>query len=291
MRTLLGLAFLFLVASACLSEEGSPGEAQNKPNASQNNQQTSPAAPSPSPPPTITFAPVINVSTAKHAGEPSYCPAPKGWKEWGTFAWCRSWEWLDPEKVIAIFTVILGAATGLLWLSTRGLVKEARRTGERQLRGYLSVTPTVVATASNQERFVQIIAKVKNHGQTPITQINSVFGVEFFANPLPDGFEYPAPTQPINLEATLFPQMDMDYWFNFDLALDAAEFQALENNQVRLHLWGQTFYTTAFGERCYTEFKASVGGPDFVANLRATRRNQTAAPYKWWWEQGHGFGT
>jgi hypothetical protein len=197
---------------------------------------------------------------------------------------------LDAEKIIAIFTVILGVTTGFLWLATRSLVGEARQTGERQLRGYLSVTPKTVATSAREERFVQIFCIVKNHGQTPVREINFVFEVDFLPNPLATGFVFPNPSIPIAMAATLFPQMEMDNWFNFDRTLTVEEFEALEKDLLRLHIWGKAFYTTAFGESCFTEFKASVGGRSFVADLRATRRKQQGPGFKWEWGEGHGYG-
>ncbi len=48
----------------------------------------------------------MNVYTGKPAGEEGHCASPKDWKEWGAFAWCRSLDWIDAERVIAVFTVI-----------------------------------------------------------------------------------------------------------------------------------------------------------------------------------------
>src|SRR2546423_983870 len=43
----------------------------------------------------------------------------------------------NAEAIVALFTVILGIATWLLWRSTKRLVEGAERTAERQLRAYI----------------------------------------------------------------------------------------------------------------------------------------------------------
>ena len=129
--------FLFLdLGSSAISEIRGP----NKPvtATSYNNQKSDeadkpayrfPAWPSAQPAPRV-----INIFTAKHSGDVSECSGYKDWKNWGTFVWCRFWEWVDAERVIAIFTIILGIATWLLWRSTDKLVIGAENMSKRQLR-------------------------------------------------------------------------------------------------------------------------------------------------------------
>jgi hypothetical protein len=150
----LAVGLMLLWAAPAISEESGPRPFEHKTEAPQTNekngagpQQTS--APAPSLP-----TPIINVYTAKHAGEESRCSQPKDWKEWGSFAFCRSIEWIDAERTIAIFTVILGIATGFLWLATQNLVKEAKETSKRELRAYISVTPQGVGTSDREERYL-----------------------------------------------------------------------------------------------------------------------------------------
>ena len=236
--------------------------------------------------------PLINVYTAKQTDKKSECTKPENWNEWIPFAWCRSVEWLDPEKTIAIFTVILGIATGFLWWATRNLVIDAKETSGRQLRAYISANPLEIVSADQEERFVQITFQVKNHGQTPAGELHYIFGFDVFPNPSPEGFCYPAPTIPIHADNTLFPQGEMTVWFNFNRLLSTEEFAAVEQDGLRLHIWGTIFYRTAFEKhgQCRTDFRASVGGPAFVATLRAHRRKQAGPGFKWTWEAGHGSG-
>jgi len=43
------------------------------------------------------------------------------------------------NEILAAFTVILALSTIFLWFATRDLVKEAKRTSERQIRAYVSI--------------------------------------------------------------------------------------------------------------------------------------------------------
>jgi hypothetical protein len=47
----------------------------------------------------------------------------------------------NAESIIALFTIILGIATWLLWRATKRLVEGADRTAERQLRAYVFANP------------------------------------------------------------------------------------------------------------------------------------------------------
>jgi hypothetical protein len=141
------LAVLLALCGVAHSEEGGPGESEGKAEAAQTDNQHGGTpkqitVPANSPAPTI-----ININTGKHSGEESHCAQPKDWKEWGSFAWCRSLEWIDAERIIAIWTVVLGIATCILgvatvkpWRATDRLVKGAEETAQRQLRAYVSVT-------------------------------------------------------------------------------------------------------------------------------------------------------
>ena len=149
-----------------------------------------------------------------------------------------------------------------------------------------------ISGTEQEERFVQITFLLKNHGQTPAREMHYIFGFDIFSNPLPGGFSYPAPTTPIHAEAALFPQGEMTVWFNFNRLISTEEFGLVERDGLRLHIWGTVFYRTAFEEQGqrHTNFRASVGGPAFIATLRANRRNQKAPGFRWTWEADHGSG-
>lgn len=284
------LAVLLALCTAAHSEESRPAESEHKVDAARPNAHESHGAQEITVPANSATPTIINVSSGKHGGEESQCAQPKNWKEWHSFTWCRSWEVLDAEKIIAAFTVILAFATYALWKATDRLVKDASESSSRQLRAYVSINPTEIFSSDREERFAQINALVKNHGATPAREMHYLFDFSSFPHPLPANFAYPAPTVPIDLDGSLFPQGEMTVWFNFDRLLTTDEFAAVEADALRLHLWGRAFYRTAFGEQCHTDFRASVGGPAFIANLRALRRKSEGPRFNWRWEQGHGSG-
>lgn len=194
------------------------------------------------------------------------------------------------ETIVAVFTVILGIGTILLWSATKLLVEKSDEASQRQLRAYISVNPIRIYSAAIEERFNRVDFSLKNHGQTPANEIHHVFSVQVFPNPLPEGFTYPSAAVPVHSESALFPQGEMVVWFNFDCLLDTEQFNLLERDGLRLHIWGQTFYRTVFEQQAHTDFRASVGGPQFVANLRAVRRQLPPPEFQWTWESGHGSG-
>jgi len=59
---------------------------------------------------------------------------------------------INADAVIAAFTIILGLATGFLWLATRDLVREARDTGTKQIaeaKSLATATQTAADAAKN----------------------------------------------------------------------------------------------------------------------------------------------
>lgn len=176
------LAVLLALCGAAHSEERSPRESESKAEAAQPNDQQGATAQQPTAPTAAASAPVINVYTAKHAGEESHCAKPKDWKEWPAFSWCKADAWIDAERVIALFTVILGIATWLLWRATKSLVEGAERTAERQLRAYVSVTKAVLEHFGYNDK-PKITVEVRNSGQTPAYKLRCNLVV--FAGPFP----------------------------------------------------------------------------------------------------------
>lgn len=286
------IAFLLVVLSTqAFSEESNPRGSESKADTTQGDNQRGGAPKQITVPANSASPTIINVTAGKQTGEESNCSHPKNWTEWGSFSVCRSFEWFDSEKTIAIFTVILGIATGFLWWATRALVRGAEDTARRQLRAYISINPVEInSTADSEERFTQVTCFLKNHGQTPAREMHYIFDFDVLPNPLVSGFVFPPPTIPIHANSTLFPQADMRVWFNFNRLLTTEEFNLVEQDRLRLHIWGSVFYKTAFAQQCQTDFRASVGGPAFVANLRAVRRNTKGPSFNWTWEPGHGEG-
>lgn len=72
----------------------------------------------------------------------------------------------NADSIIALFTVILGFATWLLYWATRALVKGAERASQRQLRAYISVVSGGMKIQNGL--VLHISARFKNSGQTPM---------------------------------------------------------------------------------------------------------------------------
>jgi hypothetical protein len=192
------------------------------------------------------------------------------------------------DETLTGFTVVLAFSTIFLWIATRDLVEGAEETARRQLRAYLSMSPKGVGTARNEERIVRVEWFTKNHGQTPASEIHHIFNFDVLPNPLPAAFVYPPATVSLDTNSILAPGQDMTTWFDVNRLLTTEEFTEVERNARRFHVWGTTFYRDAFGRQRQMDLRASVGGGEFIANLRATHRGQSGPDFKWSWEAGHG---
>src|SRR6185369_3288838 len=131
--------------------------------------------------------PIINIYPGKYAGEETQCTSAKDWKDlkdwrdwkdWGWFSLCRSFEWMNPERVLAVWAVILGIATFLLLLATRKLVKDARNARTRQerdsrllQRAYLSVQPDGIRRLYKPPETAQASISIVNAGNLPARNI------------------------------------------------------------------------------------------------------------------------
>jgi hypothetical protein len=78
------------------------------------------------------------------------------------------------DSLLVAFTALLFVATLLLWRSTRGLVKSADQTAQRQLRAYVYVH-NVRMLEMNSGYDPNILIIVKNFGQTPARRITNTF--------------------------------------------------------------------------------------------------------------------
>ena len=215
--------------------------------------------------------PIVNVHTAKHVGEESHCVQPKDWKDWGSFVWCRSLEWLDAERIIAIFTVILGLATCILgaatiklWRATDRLVMGAANTAERQLRAYVSVKTIKMEDYRNAGTMgvdgtvvpgtvhnYKIAAEIENTGQTPTRK--AVVNINRGLRPtkLPDDFDFP--DGPKSEVAAIGARSTFD---TLDFFVSIAEVEKVIEKKQKMYVWGWVDYNDVFERtpRHRTEF-------------------------------------
>lgn len=240
-------------------------------------------------------------------GKPE-CSQPKTHDEADLCEQRRMAEAAENTLVLSKIQLILGViGAALLFLTlfygrqaARGAVVAARAaqasvatasdTAERQLRAYVSVTP---ATLQNFKTpwTVGYDCVVKNHGQTPASEINYVFGTGVFPNPLPPDFAFPAPDRAIIKNGALFPDKEYFVWFRHNEDLAAQDIADVESDAKRLHVWGTARYRDAFGRMRTTEFSASVGGQQFSASVNAMLSGGTAKDFRWEWGEHHGRST
>lgn len=283
MRPLL-IGLLLLWAAPVFSEESNPSPSENKTEPTETNsgnlkQSSAPAASIP--------APVINVYTAKHAGEESHCSRPKDWKEWPAFSWCEVNGWLDAERVIAVFTVVLGIATWLLWRATDRLVEGADQTARRQLRAYISVTPKKVFNWKHEKYRVGVGFDIENHGQTIGFEICHSFSMAILDFPLADGFVFPETARQYDQNNSLFPRAILPVRLWHDTALAPAETQDVESASKAFFTWGVMTYRDSFGKERSTNFCFSFGGPDFANVMKGI----AGAEWNWELHPGHNDAT
>jgi hypothetical protein len=263
MRRLGFLCFLFFIlCTSSFSKESGPREGKRKIETSQTIDKTG------DDPQSLPYnlpvwvgvqsqSPIINVFTAKHAGEQSECSTHEDRTEWASLAWCRSWEWLDSERVIAIFTVVLGLATGALWRSTDRLVTGAEKTAERQLRAYVFPTKVVLTNATTSPK---ITIEYQNCGQTPAYNVAIWTTTASAIYPLleePHGPEieptaswgHIGPGIPIHLDT--FPEP----------SVTPGEIAALAQGNGALYMYGVLSYVDAFKKSRSLKFCYFKGGP------------------------------
>jgi hypothetical protein len=285
------LAVLLALCGTAHSEEGGPGESKGKADAAQKSNQKGETAQQPPVPTGLPAPPIINIYTAKHAGEESHCTKPKDWKEWGSFVWCRSFEWIDAERIIAIWTVVLGFATCILgiatwrlWSATDRLVTGAEDTAERQLRAYVLVQPVTLYDFAEGRRLSADFT-IRNVGQTPAYRVRAVADIDIFDHPLVDyqgELILPDPNAPIPTRA-LQPTGDFLCGGQMDRPLTALDvMQVLAGENRRVYLFGVVIYEDAFGEERRTKFCCYVGGREFARIVHlAQQQKSTAIKMPW----------
>lgn len=185
---------------------------------------------------------------------------------------------------IAAFAIILGLFTVSLASSTRDLVDEVRRTAERQLRAYISVTPKNVLNwmLNISTDHIGFEFEIKNHGQSPGFEILYEYWMGLADCPFPQGFKLPASNRQYNQNNSLFPGAAVPVRLFFENVLTRNEIDDVELGTKRFHLWGYMRYRDAFAQNRITKFSFSFGGPDFSRSIRG------AAGAKWNWEHGQG---
>ena len=254
---------ILLSASPCLSEESGPRESERKAETANSSDQKGDGSQQSQTPFPLwiagqPIAPIVNVYTGRHGGEISQCAAYKDGKEWGALIWCRSWEWIDSERVIAIFTVIMGVATVILggvtwklWQVTGKLVKGADDTARRQLRAYVHIDEaTIKSTKFAECPIITLIAK--NFGKTPAYRVEWRTGFEFFSSLKED--DLPAPITERG-HAPLGPTASVIRVEQWRDSFGEETIRQMKTGTGALYVWGILKYKDAFDDPHTTAYR------------------------------------
>jgi hypothetical protein len=160
--------------------------------------------------------------------------------------------------IIAIFTVVLGLATGLLWKATKALVDGASDTAERQLRAYVMIESVRLEDFEVGRRpFARVT--FRNSGATPAHRLTHwcMMGFDAFPHTLPfptsdDTALPPTPLAPrgsISLRTPPLNELNLATWSDLAAGTHA------------IYLAGEIKYIDAFGKARETQFVLFTGGP------------------------------
>ena len=156
---------------------------------------------------------------------------------------------------IALFTVILGTATGFLWKATRELVHGAEKTAERQLRAYVLVELEEVAFIHNQRHrnSAAVSIQIKNFGKTPAYDLTHTAIADFVAlPPMVYPFDFGRKwSSPI----VLGPGATMKIIASLDREMSSDEMKMWADKSKTIFAFGQISYRDTFRQKQFTDFR------------------------------------
>ena len=161
------------------------------------------------------------------------------------------------DSFLVLFTFLLFVVTGLLWWSTRRLVKGAEDTAQRQLRAYVSIEHAQITGINNGETPTAQLT-VKNSGQTPAYDLIGIGGIamgvswETLAPPDPQPFEV--------TQASLAPGAIVNQFNSAPRRLEPGEREALVNGSRTLWVYGEIRYRDTFNIERFIEYRFQIGG-------------------------------
>lgn len=160
------------------------------------------------------------------------------------------------DTLVALFTLLLFAATWLLYRATKDLVAGAADTAERQLRAYVSIVRSEIACVNPGGTPVAKLW-VKNSGQTPAYSLNGMggiaMGVTFDSLPAPTGGAE-------KTVGSLAPGATDEQFHTCPRPLTETEVLALIAGRLTIWVYGKLEYIDAFKKKRITEYRLQVGG-------------------------------
>lgn len=184
------------------------------------------------------------------------------------YHWLLSIDW-TPEAVtaaataiLAFLTLILGAGTLGLWLSTRRLVKDGRNTAERQLRAYPGVVGAGIEIHAGK---ISIAVSVVNTSATPAYKFRYDMAHQLCAAGTTTKFSHVTLN---NIQWDMAPHSKTTMRTNGEI--DEKQTVALtQMGDIVLMFWGRAEYEDAFGNPRHIEFVYRNG--DFKKDVRDGR--------------------
>ena len=168
------------------------------------------------------------------------------------------WAFLDLHNgaVIAVFTIVLATYTVRLAAATDRLVADAATTAKRQLRAYVHIESWVVPPPGIN--FVSITLIIKNFGQTPAHEVETLFTCVSGPEMFDDTIRAKHDTKRIS-QQSLGPGGAIQVV----VPLDGVNFAAVGYGQEVIWLFGHIAYRDAFKAKAVTNARYHCGGENF----------------------------
>ncbi|MEA2875792.1 MAG: hypothetical protein QOF14_988 [Hyphomicrobiales bacterium] len=150
------------------------------------------------------------------------------------------------EAVIAVFTIVLAFATGLLWKATRDLVRGSEQTAERQLRAYLYPSEGKIIEV-NGVNGPGVTIKFKNYGQTPAHDVSFVWAIGYGPYPI-DWSVISEPKDMVKPQYPVPPQRESKAIPNYLMRrLSPDQMVRLDAGTSAIYVIGEIKYRDVFG--------------------------------------------
>jgi hypothetical protein len=176
---------------------------------------------------------------------------------------------------IKITDAYIAVFNGLLVLVTFGLIavgvltiRKMRVTEERQLRAYVSDTPSGMRFSKVDKAFAVVFVN-ENHGQTPAGKMRHFTTIELIEHPLPNDFILTPPARDRASTVTLFPGSKREATSKERKFTDAELLEAFDGTKLRFYFFAITRYEDVFKTTHETRLCVNIGGPKFREAVEA----------------------
>lgn len=164
---------------------------------------------------------------------------------------------------LAVITFLLAIFTALLWAATYRLVRDAKKTAERQLRAYVWARPHPQHKTSSIDEIHTTGFKFtfSNDGQTPAYSVRHVMGIGIFSD------QSEVEELQFGEKGSRFvlnPGANSDMTIAKSNQISDTDKSAIASGKSRIYVWGEVRYTDAFGQDRWTKFRMMLQGRGLV---------------------------